>query len=247
MSQRTPTTEARGHRHDAGRPRLLALHCHVQHYDWGSTDFIPALLGLENPENEPYAELWMGAHPDLPAETDVNGGRFPLDTMIESAPDEILGPAVAGAFEGRLPYLFKVLSAKAPLSIQAHPSKKSAEEGFERENRMGVPLTAKHRNYRDDNHKPELITALTDFYGLRGFRPLEEIAAVLRAVPEFGDRMPGFAPTPAGLEALYRKLMSLSQDEVDAVLDSLVERLKKAHAERPFCRDEREYCPQSVS
>jgi mannose-6-phosphate isomerase class I len=92
----------------------------------------------------------------------------------------VLGPAVTRQFEGRLPYLLKVLSAKAPLSIQAHPSKEAAQEGFARENAAGVPLTARHRNYRDDNHKPELLTALTDFYGLRGFRPLPEMPGVAR-------------------------------------------------------------------
>jgi mannose-6-phosphate isomerase class I len=220
---------------------LLRLRCGVQHYDWGDTDFIPALLGIDNPEREPYAELWMGAHPDLPAEAEADGKWVPLNELIDASPDEVLGPAVTREFEGRLPYLFKVLSAKAPLSIQAHPSKDAAKEGFARENAAGVPLTARHRNYRDDNHKPELITALTDFYGLRGFRPLPEIARVLQQAPEFRELMPDFEPTPECVKTLYEKFMSLPQAEVDSVFDPLVRRLKEADAKRPFTRDELEY------
>jgi mannose-6-phosphate isomerase class I len=208
---------------------LLRLRCRVQHYPWGDTDFIPALLGTDNPEREPHAELWMGAHPDLPAEADADGKWVPLDELIAASPDEILGPAVAREFEGRLPYLFKVLSAKAPLSIQAHPSEDAAREGFARENAAGVPLTAWDRNYRDDNHKPELIAAITDFYGLRGFRPLTEIARVLREVPEFRELMP------------YERFMSLPQAEVDSILDPLVRRLREAEARVPFTRDQPEY------
>ncbi|MHC4767355.1 MAG: mannose-6-phosphate isomerase, class I [Planctomycetota bacterium] len=220
---------------------LLRLRCRVQHYPWGDTDFIPALLGTDNPEREPHAELWMGAHPDLPAEADADGKWVPLDELIAASPDEILGPTVAREFEGRLPYLFKVLSAKAPLSIQAHPSEDAAREGFARENAAGVPLTAWDRNYRDDNHKPELIAAITDFYGLRGFRPLTEIARVLREVPEFRELMPGFEPEPECLRSLYERFMSLPQAEVDSILDPLVRRLREAEARVPFTRDQPEY------
>jgi mannose-6-phosphate isomerase class I len=220
---------------------LSRLRCRVQHYGWGDTDFIPALLGIDNPEREPHAELWMGAHPDLPAEAEADGTWVPLDELIAASPEEILGPAVAREFEGRLPYLFKVLSAKAPLSIQAHPSKDAAREGFARENAAAVPLTARERSYRDDNHKPELIAALTDFYGLRGFRPLPEIARVLQQAPELRALMPGFEPTPACLKALYEEFMRLPQAEVDSILDPLARRLKEADAKRPFTREEPDY------
>jgi mannose-6-phosphate isomerase len=220
---------------------LARLRCHVQHYAWGDTDFIPNLLGIDNPERRPHAELWMGAHPDLPAEIEAGGEWVPLDALIARSPEEILGPGVAREFEGRLPYLLKVLSAKAPLSIQAHPSRDAAREGFARENAAGVPLADRTRGYRDDNHKPELIAALTDLYGLRGFRPLEEIAHVLRRVPELRELMPGFESEPACLEALYERFMSLPQAAVDSILDPLVERLERAEQERPFTRDEPEH------
>ncbi len=220
---------------------LLRLRCHVQYYEWGDTDFIPALLGIDNPVREPYAELWMGAHPDLPAEAEVDGKWIPLNELIDAVPREVLGPAVTREFEGRLPYLFKVLSARAPLSIQAHPSKEDAQEGFARENAAAVPLTAQDRNYRDDNHKPELLAALTDFYGLLGFRPLPEIARIVEQTPEFRELMPGFEPTSAYLKAFFEKFMNLPQAGVDAILDPLVQRLKEADAKRPFTREEMEY------
>ena len=220
---------------------LVRLRCGVQHYGWGDTEFIPSLLGIDNAERQPYAELWMGAHPDLPAGAEVGGRTVPLDALIRSAPAEVLGPTVAETFEGHLPYLFKVLSAGAPLSIQTHPSKAAARAGFAREDAAGIPRSAPHRNYRDENHKPELITALTDFYGLRGFRPLDEIAGVLRDVTELSPVMPDFAPTPACLRALYERFMALPQDAVDRILDPLVARLRDADRRQTFTRDQREY------
>jgi mannose-6-phosphate isomerase class I len=220
---------------------VLRLRCRVQHYAWGDTEFIPALLGVPNLEGEPHAELWMGAHPDLPSEVEAGGEWVPLNRLIAEAPEAILGPVVTREFQGRLPYLFKVLSARTSLSIQAHPSKDAAREGFARENAAGVPLTGRNRSYRDDNHKPELMVALTDFYGLRGFRPLEEITRVLRQVPEFRDWIPGFEPTPEALQTLYGRLMGLPQAKVDAILDPLVQRLEQADAKHPFARDEPEH------
>ena len=78
--------------------------------------------------------------------------------------------AAAGA-PARLPYLLKVLAAASPLSIQAHPSKTQAEEGFAREEAAGIPRDAAERTYRDDNHKPELIVAVSEtFTALAGLR-----------------------------------------------------------------------------
>ena len=221
--------------------RIYALRCGVQHYAWGETGFIPSLLGIGNHKDKPFAELWMGAHPDLPSEADVDGRHVSLAEIIDKAPEDILGQDVAQAFEGRLPYLFKVLSAAAPLSIQAHPSLAMAREGFARENTAGISLSDPRRNYRDDNHKPELIAALTDFYALRGFRPLSKIADELAQHAEFCDLMSGFRPTPANLKTLYERFMALSQEQVDRILEPLIERLQKADSKRPFTRQERAY------
>lgn len=220
---------------------IFQLHSRVQHYAWGDRDFIPALLGMENPDGRPFAELWLGAHPDLPSTIEVNGKPALLNEFFAAAAEENLGPAVAREFGGQLPYLFKVLSAAAPLSIQTHPSKEQARSGFAREDAASIPRSARNRNYRDTNHKPELIAALTAFYGLRGFRPLKEIAQALRDVPEFRALMSDFQPSSACLKSLYEKIMNLSQDGVDSILTPLIERLKEADQKTPFTRDDREY------
>jgi len=223
------------------RPTVLRLLPDVQHYAWGSADFIPSLLAAANPDRKPYAELWMGAHPDLPATVSIDDCRVPLNELIEQAPDRVLGPDVTRRFHGRLPYLFKVLSAACPLSIQAHPTKTQAEEGFKRENAAGIPISAANRNYKDDNHKPEILAALTDFYALRGFRPLEEIGSLLADVPEFRQVMPDFQPTAECLRELYEKLMTLEQKDVDGILGPLLLRLSEADRDKPFEPSDCEY------
>ncbi|MFD7231436.1 mannose-6-phosphate isomerase, class I [Streptomyces sp. NPDC059881] len=143
----------------------------VRPYAWGSTTLIPELLGTA-PTGEPQAEMWMGAHPGAPSQTD----RGALNDVIAADPAGELGAPVVDAFGPRLPFLLKLLAAGAPLSLQVHPDRTQAQEGFAAEERAGIPLDAPHRNYRDDNHKPEMICALTPFDGLCGFRPPVEAA-----------------------------------------------------------------------
>ncbi|MFM9590615.1 mannose-6-phosphate isomerase, class I [Streptomyces scabiei] len=137
----------------------------VRPYAWGSTTAIPQLLGVA-PTGEPQAEMWMGAHPGAPSRT----GRGPLTEVIDAAPERELGSRTVARFGPRLPFLLKLLAAGAPLSLQVHPDLAQAKEGYEDEERRGVPIDAGHRNYKDANHKPELICALTEFDGLCGFR-----------------------------------------------------------------------------
>ncbi|MFF9771583.1 mannose-6-phosphate isomerase, class I [Streptomyces sp. NPDC014636] len=137
----------------------------VRPYAWGSTTAIPHLLGVE-PTGEPQAEMWMGAHPGAPSRT----ARGTLVEVIEADPQRELGAGAVDRFGPRLPFLLKLLAAGAPLSLQVHPDLKQAEEGYADEERRGVPVDAPHRNYRDANHKPELVCALTEFDGLCGFR-----------------------------------------------------------------------------
>lgn len=136
----------------------------VQQYAWGSTTAIPELLGRP-PGTEPEAELWLGAHPSAPSRY----GDLALDAVVDADPG-LVGEASLAQFGARLPFLLKVLAAAEPLSLQAHPSRAEAEEGFARENAAGVPLTAPERTYRDDWPKPEAICALGEFHGLCGFR-----------------------------------------------------------------------------
>ncbi|MCO4700581.1 mannose-6-phosphate isomerase, class I [Streptomyces sp. RO-S4] len=137
----------------------------VRPYAWGSPTAIPRLLGTE-PTGEPQAEMWMGAHPGAPSRT----GRGTLVEVIDADPERELGPAAVATFGPRLPFLLKLLAAGSPLSLQVHPDLAQARAGYEDEERRGVPVTAPHRNYKDANHKPELVCALTEFDGLCGFR-----------------------------------------------------------------------------
>ncbi|MET9610806.1 mannose-6-phosphate isomerase, class I [Streptomyces sp. NPDC006512] len=153
----------------------------IRPYAWGSTTAIPTLLGIE-PTGEPQAEMWMGAHPGAPSRLDRGAGGTTLADVIAADPEGELGAAAVAKFGPRLPFLLKLLAAGAPLSLQVHPDLAQAKEGFEDEERRGVPIDAGHRNYKDANHKPELICALTPFDGLCGFRPPLEAAALLEGL-----------------------------------------------------------------
>ncbi|MEU1575219.1 mannose-6-phosphate isomerase, class I [Streptomyces collinus] len=146
----------------------------IRPYAWGSPTAIPQLLGVE-PTGEPQAEMWMGAHPGAPSRT----GRGTLVEVVGADPEKELGPAAVAKFGPRLPFLLKLLAAGAPLSLQVHPDLAQAKEGYADEERRGIPVDAPHRNYKDANHKPELICALTEFDGLCGFRAPLEAAALL--------------------------------------------------------------------
>ncbi|MBL3670240.1 mannose-6-phosphate isomerase, class I [Streptomyces sp. M2CJ-2] len=149
----------------------------IRPYAWGSTTAIAELLGVE-PTGEPQAEMWLGAHPGAPSRTD----RGTLAEVIDTDPERELGAASVAKFGPRLPFLLKLLAAGAPLSLQVHPDLDQAKAGYADEERRGVPVTAPHRNYKDANHKPELVCALTDFDGLCGFRDPRHAAELLDAL-----------------------------------------------------------------
>lgn len=222
------------------RRGIVSLRCGVQHYAWGAKDAIPELLGISNADERPFAELWIGAHPDLPAQV-VTDGTIPLDRYIEDDPDGILGPHASRRFDGQLPFLLKILSAAEPLSIQVHPDASQALEGFNRENEEAIPAHDPRRNYHDPYHKPELLCALTPFYALRGFRPLHDIRETLAAIPELAGLAPDFEPDESGLAQWYRGVMKLGQDQVDEILLPLVRRLAAESLRVPFRKDQPEY------
>ncbi|MFI0780270.1 mannose-6-phosphate isomerase, class I [Streptomyces sp. NPDC021212] len=153
----------------------------VRPYAWGSLTAIPELLGTP-PTGEPQAEMWMGAHPGAPSRIDRGEGSVALSDVIAADPERELGAGAIRAFGPRLPFLLKVLAAASPLSLQVHPDLAQAKEGFADEEARGVPVDAPHRNYKDANHKPELICALTPFDGLCGFRHPDEAAELLAAL-----------------------------------------------------------------
>lgn len=148
----------------------------ARRYDWGSTDAIPALLGRE-PDGRPWAELWFGAHPSAPSPVHLPDGTIVgLDEVIARDPVAMLGPVCVERFGPTLPFLVKLLAAAQPLSLQVHPSRAQAAEGYDAEEAAGVELDDPRRTYRDRNHKPELIVALTPFSALSGFREPGEAA-----------------------------------------------------------------------
>jgi mannose-6-phosphate isomerase len=195
----------------------------IQHYSWGGYSFLPALLGLQPKPDTPYAEYWMGAHEKLPSEIlQSDGATLALDRLIQDQSDKILGSHVAQRY-GRLPYLFKILDVREMLSIQVHPNKAEAEIGFAQENMLGIPLTAPERNYKDNNHKPELQLALSDFWLLHAFRPEDQILKVLNEVPEFHSLIPVFAH--GGYRGLYKHLMEMPSKQVASLLLPLEQRI----------------------
>ncbi|MDJ0341249.1 mannose-6-phosphate isomerase, class I [Streptomyces sp. H10-C2] len=193
----------------------------VRPYAWGSTTAIPELLGT-TPTGEPQAELWMGAHPGAPSRIDRGAGPIPLNEVIDADPRAELGEPAVQRFGPRLPFLFKVLAAGAPLSLQVHPDLAQAQAGFADEEARGIPADAPHRNYKDANHKPEAIVALTPFEGLCGFRHPAEAAEVLEALGV--DSLKPYADilrARPGSDALREVLAAVLTADRDAMADTV--------------------------
>lgn len=157
----------------------------IQHYAWGSTSSINQLFDIKNPSAEPQAEVWMGAHPNGCSTVGYGEHATKLSTLIDCNHRLFLSEQIANRF-GELPYLFKILAAEKALSIQVHPNKAQAERGFAVEQQQGIPLDAANRNYKDPNHKPELVYALTSYQAMNGFRSIDQIIANFEqlAIPE---------------------------------------------------------------
>ena len=162
------------------RGRPYKMQPRIQSYSWGSHTALADLRG-ESPSLEPQAEMWMGAHDLAPSLVETNSGVRGLNELIDEDPESILGPRIVEQFGNHLPFLFKILAADMPLSLQAHPSQRQAQEGYERENKLGIAINSGERNYTDANHKPELVCALSPFDALYGFRRREESRELLQA------------------------------------------------------------------
>lgn len=201
---------------------MYLLRAPLRDYAWGSATLL-AELQDRVPTGRPEAELWMGAHPGAPAgavpASDPQAAPVPLDELLAADPERLLGEA---ARFGRLPYLVKLLAAGRPLSIQAHPTLDQARTGFAAEEAAGVPASAPHRNYKDDNHKPEMVVALTPFSALCGFRSaldagtsFSRLAAVLAEHTGHDAGPAGSADSPAGAVAGYAQRLLDSGDGSD--------------------------------
>lgn len=186
------------------------------HYPWGSFDTIHELLGTE-PDGRPVAEFWLGAHTLAPSSL----AGTTLDVALRERP-ELLGAQSVDAFGPQLPYLLKVLSARHPLSLQAHPSRAIAEEGFAAEEAAGTPLTAPERVYKDNWPKPEILVALEPFDTLCGFRDPALTIALFEAL-EVGpaiERIVGPLRArggEAGLQELFLRVLAMKEQQVDLV------------------------------
>ncbi len=187
------------------------LHGVHRHYDWGGTQFIPQLMQLKNDQNKPFAEYWMGAHLSAPAIIDTDQyGSITLDQLLEK--DKSFGS---------LPYLYKILDVASMLSIQVHPTKENAVIGYEKEEAAGIPIDAANRNYKDKNHKPEVMVALSDFWLLHGFLAPALLQKRLEDFKPLNGLVKAFANDD--YKNLYQHFMQLDTAASDAILKPLLE------------------------
>ncbi len=193
-------------------------------YSWGSPYFIPQLLGQPNPPATPVAEMWLGAHAKDSSLVQTADGTTSLHDLINHDPQAFLGNAI-DAYNTQLPFLMKVLAASQALSIQAHPNKSQALLGFARENQQGIALDSPLRSYKDDNHKPELICALTPFKLMSGFRGYADIVQNFRLCG-LGEFYPALStldsqPCSQGLKSFFLEVMQTPLATRQQVLDQL--------------------------
>ena len=208
---------------ELSKDKLMPIRGEVLHYAWGGDFYLPKLLNLPVKKGETYAEYWLGAHSTGSAEL-ISGGeeKILLKDYIQAYPKETLGEKVVKQF-GRLPYLLKILDVKDMLSIQVHPSKANAQKEFEAENQKGTELTDPERNYKDDNHKPELMVALSEFWLLHGFKPIKILERILHEIPELHFLVPVFGY--GNYKALYQQVMEMPQAQVNRHLKTLLDRI----------------------
>ncbi|WP_424409166.1 mannose-6-phosphate isomerase, class I [Pasteurella sp. PK-2025] len=209
-----------------------------QHYAWGGESYIPTLLGLDNPTAQPYAEWWLGSHPSAPSMVVLAEGEQPLTTFLAQYP-QLLGEKSAVQFGKDLPYLLKILDVAKPLSIQLHPTKAQAEKGFLAENEKGISLDDPKRTYKDRNHKPEMMIALSDFWLLHGFKPKTAILATLKARPSLVELAEKLASHT--IAEFYAQIMQAEQGQLAAWLLPIVEANQQAYAEQRLTLDNPDY------
>ncbi|MBO0901961.1 mannose-6-phosphate isomerase, class I [Cellulomonas sp. zg-ZUI222] len=204
----------------------------IQGYAWGSSTAIPEML-RRPADGSPVAEAWFGAHRSAPSHL-AGAPAVPLDQAIAVDPVATLGEDVVSRFGTGLPFLLKLIAAARPLSLQVHPSVELAQEGYAREDARGVPLDDPRRSYRDRNHKPELVYALSPFEALVGFRAPRRAAEILDGVDHPTARqlhkVVTSDPTSTGMQEAFTLLVSEATrpgpDEVRDLADAFRARLR---------------------
>ncbi|SJZ73846.1 mannose-6-phosphate isomerase, class I [Photobacterium toruni] len=210
---------------DSTRTVFFKMDNVIQDYAWGSVTSIEQLFAIPNRDQKPQAEIWMGAHANGCSVITVNGEAVRLADFIATDPDAIIGAETQAKF-AELPYLFKVLAAEKALSVQVHPSKHQAEIGYAKEEKIGIARNAANRNYKDPNHKPELVFALTPYQAMNGFRELAEIVELFTAIDldVIRDLVNTFVAnqTDAGLRNFFEAMLSLEGERKDTAVNGLL-------------------------
>ena len=179
----------------------------VKDYAWGNKDFLPSLLGYEV-SDKPQAEYWMGTHPSGEAVTE--------------------GKNLSDVIGRRLPFLFKVLAIDSPLSLQCHPNKIQAKEGWKKEEELRVK--GEPYNYQDDNEKAEVLCALTPVTALCGFKTFEDASKALNEYIPLSVKK--YLDEKKDIKDLFLSLFGLAQDDKESVLAELRENIEKKGKEK---------------
>lgn len=196
-------------------------------YDWGSLSSIQNIIGREDLKGKPLAELWMGSHKNGDGLVILsNDKKIKLSEFIKTDSNAILGSAVSKKYNRELPFLFKILAAEKPLSIQSHPAEKEAEKGFNKEEREKIDILAYNRTYKDKNHKPELIYTLTDFSLMKGFRNYSNIYANLNKFsPLFMENAEKYikkSGKSSKIKQLFKYLLTMDKEIMKDIIDNTV-------------------------
>ena len=209
----------------------------IQPYAWGGKHYIANLLNVTNTQ-KPYAEYWLGAHTSAPSQLLITNGEISLLDFLHKNPTA-LGTQSRQLFGDNLPYLLKILDVANPLSIQLHPTKKQAEVGFAQENAAGVALNNLTRTYKDDNHKPEMMIALSDFWLLHGFKTKAQILDTLRQRPSLAELATKLVSQ--NLADFYADIMLATQDQLAQWLLPIIDSQQKAYEQNQLAMQDPDY------
>ncbi|MGY2573037.1 mannose-6-phosphate isomerase, class I [Vibrio sp. C8] len=209
---------------------MIEIKGSIKQYAWGGYHYLPMMLGT-NLGNEPAAELWLGDHKSGSA-TLIDGS--PLCKWIEAAPEYRLGKGLVLRYGCRLPFLFKILDVREPLSIQVHPTIEQAKKGYKREISKGIAQD--QRSYHDDNHKPELMLALSDFYLLHGFRNVTETLAELNKYKSLHELIKLYSEI--GIKGFVSLIFNLPKSNLFRLLTPIIEANRSAYAQNEISKSE---------
>ena len=216
---------------------IYPLNGSLQYYAWGGNQYLPDFLHITKTQAH-YAEYWLGAHPSAPSQLITSYGELSLLNFLQQNPTA-LGTQSRQLFGDNLPYLLKILDVANPLSIQLHPTKEQAEIGFAQENAAGISLNDPKRTYKDDNHKPEMMIALSDFWLLHGFKTKAQILDTLRQRPSLAELATKLASQ--NLEDFYADIMLATQDQLAQWLLPIIDAQQKAYEQNQLAMQDPDY------